>query len=754
MVRPLRPITACDLRALIAATYLGEAAAPAAIGDIALRPHQRAAVDQLRRIMAEFGGPLLADDVGLGKTFVAAAFLREARRALLVVPSALRAMWREALRATGGAATIVSYAALSRGRTPEGAFDLVVLDEAHHARTSTTRRYRALSVLTANARVLLLSATPIHNRVADLAAPLALFLGERAFALDPDDLARCVVRRARADVPDAVTIPTMASPEWLAVEDDEALLARIMELPPPVPPSDGGDGGALLSLSLVRQWASSRAALAAALRRRLARGAALTSTLEAGRYPSRAELASWSYAEDALQLAFPELLASPSADAARLLPWVRAGEAELHALLRTVESSQSADASRAERLRELRQRHAGEKIVAFAHHGETVLALFRRLRGDGAVAALTARGGLVAGGTISRRVALERFAPVACGVAPPSAAHRIDLLLATDLLSEGLNLQDASVVVHLDLPWSPARLEQRVGRSARLGALHARTSVYALRPPAAAESLLRIEKRLRDKLGMAARALGVAGTILPGLSLVPDLLAVGEAQLAERIRQRLAAWRNTEPKAAPVIYRDSMYQSPEALLSVAAIRAARPGVLALVRAGARPFLVAALGDDAPTADSRLVLKALSLADGEDVALDGRVVSDAIQRLDRWLDGWRARQAAGNGRGLEAISITHALRRRAIRRIAAITTRAPTHRRHRLAALASAARAAVTGAYGIGVERVLADLVAADLPDEAWLVTMEAFASLHGRAPSTSAEQDVQLVAMLLLVVAA
>ena len=46
----------------------------------------------------------------------------------------------------------------------------------------------------------------------------------------------------------------------------------------------------------------------------------------------------------------------------------------------------------------------------------------------------------------------------------------VDLLIATDLLSEGLNLQDASVVVHLDLPWTAARLTQRIGRVWRVGA--------------------------------------------------------------------------------------------------------------------------------------------------------------------------------------------------------------------------------------------------------------------------------------------
>jgi superfamily II DNA or RNA helicase len=745
MVRALIPLSARELRALIAAGYLGDLPSRTEVGDVTLRWHQRDAIGRIRALMHEHGGALLADEVGLGKTYVAAAFVSEAERALVVVPAALRPMWRDALRATGSGAAITSYTALSRGVVPAGAFDLVVLDEAHHARTPSTRRYRALEALTAHARVLLLSATPIHNRLSDLAAPLALFLGERAHEMDESELARCVVRRGRGDVAESARLPTISPAEWLSVDDDGALLERIVTLPPPVPPSDGGDGGALLTLSLVRQWASSRAALAAALRRRLARGTALVASLEAGRYPSRADLASWSYSDDALQLAFPELLSPLSAQAKGLLPWVRSGQDALRALLRAVESSDRADASRAAQLGALRVEHRGEKIVAFAHYAETVAALYRRLRAAGAVAALGPRGGLVAGGTLSRRATIERFAPLASGVSPPAEAHRIDLLLTTDLLSEGLNLHDASVVVHLDLPWSPARLEQRVGRSARLGASHATTSVYALRPPAAAESLLRIEQLLRDKLRVAGRTLGVAGSILPAMSLVPDLPALSETQLEERIRQKLALWRSDVERRGG-IHRLSMYAADSATCAVAAVRAERSGILALLHDGEHPLLVAALGDIPPTPELRVVLEALSLATTDEVSPHENLVASSLERLDRWRDSWTAWQAAGG-----TISMAAAARRRAMRRIAAITARAPVHRRPRLAALASAARAAVTGSYGIGVERVLADLVAADLPDEAWLVAMEAFGSLHGRRRARHEQQELHIDAVLLLV---
>src|SRR4029077_7705095 len=125
----------------------------------------------------------------------------------------------------------------------------------------------------------------------------------------------------------------------------------------------------------------------------------------------------------------------------------------------------------------------------------------------------------------------------------------------TDVLSEGLNLQEASVVVHLDYPWNPARLDQRVGRVRRLGSppgvvparvrrlvsRHGVVTVYALAPPASAERLLRIDERLRDKLRVAQRTIGVAGHILPSL-VTPAVDHRGSAEAASDVRASLRRW--------------------------------------------------------------------------------------------------------------------------------------------------------------------------------------------------------------------
>ena len=95
--------------------------APMTIGAVTLRAHQRSAVARLRAVMQEFGGALLADDAGLGKTYVAAALARDATRPLIVAPASLRSMWIDALRATEVRAELTSYSTLSRGRGPSPA---------------------------------------------------------------------------------------------------------------------------------------------------------------------------------------------------------------------------------------------------------------------------------------------------------------------------------------------------------------------------------------------------------------------------------------------------------------------------------------------------------------------------------------------------------------------------------------------------------------------------------------------------------
>lgn len=709
------------VRALIAKLWLSDhhSAPVTTVGRIALRPHQQSAVDRVRHAISQYGGALLADEVGLGKTFVAVALIRDARHALVVAPAALRDMWRDALDRGGASAEVVSYDALSRGTLPNGAFDLVVLDEAHHARNPATKRYTRIAALTARTPVLLLSATPIHNHADDLAALLALFLGVGAWQLGDAQRTACIIRRERADVADTA-LPALLPPVWIPVGDDQELLEQITSLPPPLPPRDGDDGGALVHWGLARQWASSHGALLRALDRRLAIATALDATLATGRYPSRATLGAWICGDDAVQLAFPQLFEQESCLTASLREVVNRHTAAVAALRTRALASVWTDIERAQRLHDLRIAHRREKIVAFSQFAETVRTMFSRLPDRSAAAALTARGGQLTSGPATRGEILARFAPQAMIAAPPRDIERIDFLLATDLLSEGVNLQDASVVIHLDLPWTPARMEQRVGRARRIGSTHHRVAVYALSPPAAAEALLRVEQRLHAKLRAANRAVGIAGTILPTAAPIDSPSA---ARQHEALRQMVASWRLDDAR------------TPDAQTPLVAVEhTPRPCALAAFHNADSGTSLAASIDNRPfTDDPGLVLQVAALLSTEHRPPDpspdppNDAVASALALSERWIARRTAVAATGGALPLHAPG-----RRHAMRRIVSITARTPHHLRPTLAPLAARARRAITLPFGIGAERVLDDLATASLPDEAWLRALSTFADVQER----------------------
>jgi superfamily II DNA or RNA helicase len=743
-----------EVRARIARTLLigdDDTEASSTLGELHLRAHQIRGIDRVSRILEERGGALLADETGLGKTYVALGVAARYRRVLLCIPAALRPMWREALMASRVSATVATYAALSRGSAPRGPFDLVIADEAHHARTPSTARYRRLAQLCQGARILLITATPIHNGRQDLAALLTLFLGECARAMDDAALSEFIVRRDRESLQLSSRLPELAEPRWLPLRANDELLEQIAALPPPLPPLDGGDGGTLVTWSLIRQWASSQRALVGALARRLSRGVALEAALESGRFPTRRELRAWCAGDGAVQLGFPELLVAASTEAAPLLATVRAHLEAVRALLRRARAALDPDVQRAALVRALRLEHPSEKIIAFAAFEETVLGLFQLLAPDGGVAALTARGGLVAGGRLARRDLLRRFAPRASGATPPSVAEQIDLLLTTDLLSEGVNLQDAAVVVHLDLPWTPARLEQRVGRSRRLGASHWRTSVYVMRPPATAEALLEVERRLRQKLQAAGRALGVAGTILP--SMMIEDVSTSPTRHRECIARILEDWLSPESGhdtdsgrgADPVESSDTQpLGDDDVRVIAAAVAAPRRGVLALFWQGERAVLCGALDDRVLTGAPERVSEVLCLASGPGISPNPEQLPRALAAAARCGDRLAANELS--------LPVASQARRGALRRIARIASGAPRSQRSVLAPLADEARRAATASYGIGGERVLGELVASSLGDEAWLRAVAAFATAQGVAASADAKRDSapRLVAVVLL----
>src|SRR5882672_10928076 len=160
-----------------------------------LAPHQTTAAARLSEIIARWGGALLADAAGLGKSYVALAVAAAHRGPVtLVVPAVLAPQWRALAGQLGVDVSIITHESLSgpmdrltaRPR-PSGSSlgpirRLIIVDEAHHFRNAATRRYRALARLAIGHPVLLVTATPVHNRIADVLHLYRLFLRDDALA--------------------------------------------------------------------------------------------------------------------------------------------------------------------------------------------------------------------------------------------------------------------------------------------------------------------------------------------------------------------------------------------------------------------------------------------------------------------------------------------------------------------------------------------------------------------------------------------
>lgn len=465
-----------------------------------LRPEQ---VAPFRRVMAALerhGGALLADPVGSGKTWIALAVAARYGEAVAVIPAALREQWRRAARAAGVPVRLHSHETLSRGRVPDRGASLVIVDESHRFRTPTTRRYRALARWLVGKRVLLLSATPVVNRLADLAHQLRL--GVRDDALAPRGVPNLFRLLSSGRAAPALGDVVLARPEpprrpavsgtrleWEPDPVDLRLLAAIDGLAL----SRERSTRALIRMVLWRALASSRAALARTLARYERLLAQAAHAAAGGQPVTRAEIRRFAGGE-LDQMVMWELLPSQS-PAADLAP---EDHTRVERLVR--ELAQAADDARGHALQ--RYLSDGRVTLAFTTSRDTHTWL-RQLLAPLRPAWATGSAAGIGHTRLEREAVLGLFRP---GAALPGGAALPAILLATDVAAEGLDLQRAERIVHVDLPWTSVRLDQREGRAVRMGSPVAEVEVVRLAPWPALEARLAAEARLLAKRRLAGHA--------------------------------------------------------------------------------------------------------------------------------------------------------------------------------------------------------------------------------------------------------
>jgi superfamily II DNA or RNA helicase len=596
---------------------LDESEIPVTRSAVELSEFQEDAVKRARKILARYDGVMIADSVGLGKTWIGKKLLEDyayhmRQKALIVCPAALRDMWERELGEATISGVVLSQEELGREEFdphPYSDCDVVLVDEAHNFRNTHANRYGNLErVLGGNGgrgrdgarkKVILLTATPINNDLFDLHNQIALVTrGDRSYfaAAGIGDLYRfflharrltrkqeqglalynlleeIVIRRTRPFVRRAYAEATIRGavihfPErkLRTVQYDlestyggiyEEVVAGVesLELAPykletykkqGVERDDFEEGReqALVGIfksRYLKRFESSIEAFRISVRRALAFLNTFETYLLDGKLLKSSDFhraIAYLSREDEEDDATPGSLADEldeNEDARRLLERMesinttdydlrkidRAVKHDVKVLTRIWERVKGIKPEKDAKLQQLKELLRGElkgrKVLVFTYYKDTARYLYRHLghpENSAAQAFCAELGGLRvrrmdSGADAKERLRIvEAFAPVSNGRADWAGTEReIDLLISTDVLSEGQNLQDCGLLLNYDLHWNPTRMVQRAGRIDRIGSKFAELWIYNMFPDAGLERLLRLVESLSAKISAIDQA--------------------------------------------------------------------------------------------------------------------------------------------------------------------------------------------------------------------------------------------------------
>jgi SNF2 family DNA or RNA helicase len=515
------------------------------------------------RLLDKWGSVLVADAVGLGKTYIGLSLLERelltnrkrgrVPRGLIICPAQLRDLvWRPRLVEYGiPVVDVLSQEEIGRADFDWKRYrdlDVVLVDESHNFRNSGTNRYRNLMKLLTGGRrkrVILMTATPVNNSLYDFYYQLLLARGDERFyrpmgisslrayfkaAMEGgleifDLLEETTVRRSRTDIRRRqeageeviVSGKLVRFPErvleridydldgtyWgLYHEITDALerlhlvaynLAAYARTKTNATEQDEQRNNALIALMkmlYLKRLESSAAAFEESIKRQVSFQGGFLKMLREGRLldaasyrkllaieadeerPERAE-----EIIGALAPVWPD-----DYQMQRIEDGVNHDITMLESILYMLKKAREGGAGEDGGDNKLRQIKTelgsslkGQKVLIFTSFHDTAVYLYKKLFDDSAWQEQAGQPvlGLISGDTRSeeRRRLIERFAPVANW--PPEIpgdqpwqpdGQEIQVLISTDVLSEGQNLQDAGVVINYDLHWNPVRLIQRASR--------------------------------------------------------------------------------------------------------------------------------------------------------------------------------------------------------------------------------------------------------------------------------------------------
>ncbi|SES04811.1 RNA polymerase-associated protein RapA [Corynebacterium cystitidis DSM 20524] len=593
-----------------------------------------------RRILRELHGVIIADEVGLGKTYLAGEIINEAiverrQKVLIIAPATLRdSTWKPFLREHNLQTDVVSFDELSNSIDTAGKtssklqalddYAMVVVDEAHGLRNPSSLRAAAMRQLVEGKSpkdIVLLTATPVNNSLRDVYTLISYFVTndaqfvsvgvpslqkyfKTAIDLHPDELSpeylfdvldQVAVRRTRRFVKnhyanDTVWINgeqrpiTFPDPRVLRVDyylnatmpnlfdtvavalgalvDDSATEAGFIEASPGevltmaryVPSRFSVEeqtedeayqqqNAGLLRSALLKRFESSSIAYRKTLETLIQGHNTFLAALAKGVVLTGSALRDWGASEsDDLH----EFLADGDYDEGNFQPAVRFDvdglqqycKADLGLLKKLHEQALELEKLEDPKIEQLveelatiaaeadhegrtqQERRNKRKVLVFTYYADTAEYLSDQIQQavalDERLADFRDRILTVTGKNADNRATLiAKFAPETAGSEGDEDLY--DLVITTDVLAEGMNLQQARHIINYDLPWNPMRLVQRHGRIDRIGSPHDTVYMRCFFPDEHLDAMLGLEERIHNKLKLANASFGAGKGVLPGV---------------------------------------------------------------------------------------------------------------------------------------------------------------------------------------------------------------------------------------------
>ena len=602
-------------------------------GKIELFDFQQRAVNHAVDKLENYGGVIVADVVGTGKSFIGCTILKhlyDGRRTgagltpLVICPPYLIPMWKKYMKDFDIPANAISrYKIGDKDSTlleEYGRCDAILVDESHNFRHTTTKAYAALSDFmdrkTGDARIVMLTATPVSNTVHDLKNQLKLFPAEsisripvlRDAGLDDyfksmerDNrmteegkekarvlLRHVMIRRTRTQIvarfgkhdKDGAYIerdgekqyfpqrnlanPASYNPDKVYNESLRTIQQALKNLtlarytPGAYLKSDGPYVDAepyksllnsamslkgIVMTTLLKRMESSIAAFQSSVEHYMNGTKEFRILLRQGKIPVGDDfseriylMASGETDRDEFEREISNTVSKYRAEAFDTKKWIRDlqnDEIQFSSILGLLpkEADYYSTDNKIHTLRNLVDEFKRDKILIFTESAVTAKYirehLARYFEESGQLERIDKMIQIDSDqGEAEKTSAVRRFDPEnnpgknASGLVSPE--QECDILVSTDVLSEGVNLQAGRVVINYDFHWNPVKLIQRVGRIDRIGSKHREIEIKNFLPAYEIEEVLSLKDRVASKIRTIREIIGTDQKVLEATERIDE----------------------------------------------------------------------------------------------------------------------------------------------------------------------------------------------------------------------------------------